>query len=352
MQAGETGKISVKLNTGTHGGRQSKTITVYTNAPGEAATVALKIQGEVWVAVEVQPPNASFGRLTSTSAKDETLVQKVTVINNVEQPLELTDIHSSNPVFKAEASALEPGKKYEVRIMVASALQAGNNASMIEMATGIKEMPKVSVSVNAYVAPDVEVMPASLMLPAEIPTATNRQLFVKNNGKEPLQLSGTESSNPDLKVTVEETQAGMTYKLVVDVPAGYQPPATGDKISIKTNNPGVPLLTVPVTQMKPTLAGAQPTARATTSGPAQAMPGTGSRTFSVQPGAAKPGTPGQPAIAQPASGAQPAPSSHVPPGAQTPPPGGPAPAEVKPAAGAQPAAGMQTNPGTGTKTGG
>ena len=356
VQPGESGKIPVKINLGTHGGRQTKIITVYTNAPGEGAMIKLGIAGDVWVALEVQPPSASFGRMTSDKAEDATQTQKLTITNNVEASAELTNVRSTNPAFKAETSVIEPGKKFELLVTMVPPLKPGNNAGTIEISTGVKDMPTLSVPVSAVVAPEVEVMPSSLSLPADISTALNRQLFVRNNSKTPVQLSGLEASNPDLKVALNETQPGMTYQLVVDVPAGYKPPPTGDKITIKTNNPTVPLLTVPVTQLKaPTTPPAAQPAAAGAPGQGQIRatltPTAGGSKIqgTPVPGAAPAGA-GTPAGRQPPAGAKapggaPAPagtqppSTPKPPNIAQPPAGAQAPAEAKPAAGAQPAAG-------------
>ena len=251
VQPGESGKIPVKLSVGTHGGKMAKNISVYTNVPGEGAMLKLTLQGEVWLPVEVQPATVTFGRLTSEAASDPALVQKVTITSNTEEPVELTNVRSTNPLYRPEIKVIEPGKKFELLVSLASPPKSGNNAGTIEISTGIKESPTLSVPVNAFVAPDIEVMPATLALPAEIPTATTRQLFVKNNVKAPIELSALESSNPNMKVTLDETQKGATYKLTVEVPAGHQVPAAGDKITFKTNNPTIPLITVLVSQARP-----------------------------------------------------------------------------------------------------
>jgi hypothetical protein len=281
VQPGESGKIPVKLSLGTHGGKQMKNITVYTNIPGEGGSVKLSLQGEVWLPVDVQPTTVTFGRLTSESASDPAQIQKVAITSNEEQSVELTNIRSTNPVYRAELTVIEAGKKFELRVALASPPKPGNNAGTIEITTGLKELPTLSVPVNAFVAPDVEVMPATLALPVEMTTATTRQLFVKNNAKAPMELSGLESSNPKMKVTLDETQPGMAYKLTVQVPAGHQVPEVGDKITFKTNNPTVPLVTVPVTQLK------TPTTAPAPGRPSPVVPGA-TPAQPVAPGAAAP----------------------------------------------------------------
>jgi hypothetical protein len=355
VQPGESGKVPVKLSLGTHGGKQIKNITVFTNIPGEGGTMKLSLQGEVWLPVEVQPATVTFGRLTSESASDPAQVQKVTITSNVEQPVELANIRSSNPVYRAETTVIEPGKKFELRVSLASPPKSGNNAGTIEMSTGLKESPTLSVPVNAFVAPDVEVMPATLALPVEIPTVTTRQLFVKNNAKTPMELSGLESSNPVMKVTLDETQPGTTYKLTVEVPAGHQVPATGDKITFKTNNPTIPLVTVPVTQLKsPTTAPAprqpsavpagatlaKPAAPGAPAPPPKVIPGK-LQTPTTMPatatkgaaGAKAPGSVQQPAAPQTPAGAKPPAAPPPAPTGGKASPAPPAPAGVQPGAG-------------------
>ena len=249
MQPGESGKIPVKMGTGHYSGHLSKSITVSTNVPGAGGTIALKLEGDVWQAVEVRPPSASFGRLTADAAKDPGRVQKLTIVNNLEGDASLTDVRCTNPAFRVETAVVEPGKQFELTVAFASSPGVGSVAGSIEMSTGIKESPTLSVPVNAYITPDVEVMPPNLSLPKDLPTASTRQLYVQNNATTPVKLSGVESSNPDLKLTVEEMTPGMKYKVNVDVPAGYTAPPGGDRITFKTDNASMPQVVVPVTQM-------------------------------------------------------------------------------------------------------
>jgi len=271
VQPKETGKIPTTLSVGMHGGRINKAITVYTNAPGDGATVKLSLQGEVWSPVEVEPPSATFGRLTPEEAKDPTRAQKVSITNQLaERPLELKDIHSSSPAFKAELAVIEPGQKFELRVSVASTLKPGSNSGTINLTTGLKDMPSLSIPVNVFVAPDIEITPTSLALSAGIPTDVKRQFSIKNNTEGPIQLSGVEVSNPSLKTTLDEMLAGRTYRLSVEVPAGFKLSPGGDKITIKTNSSRVPVLTVPIVQLPntPAAAPAAATSQRSTSGPA------------------------------------------------------------------------------------
>jgi hypothetical protein len=246
------------MSSGRYGGHVAKTISVVTNVPGGNNTLSLKIEGDIWQAVEVKPPTVSFGRLTMDAAKDPGRVQKVTVTNNMTDEAKFEVVRSSSPIFQVESKVLEPGKQLELSVAFASPPQVGSVAGTIELSTGVKDMPTLSVPVSAYITPDVEVMPPNLALPQELPIGTSRQLFIQNNAATPIKVSDVQSSNPGLRVTLEEVQPGKKYKLNVDVPAGYKAPAGGDKISFKTDSTTTPQLTVMVTNLAATAAAAKP----------------------------------------------------------------------------------------------
>jgi hypothetical protein len=250
VQPGESGKVPVKMASGHFSGHLAKSITVMTNAPGTGATLSLKIEGDVWQAVEVKPPSASFGRLTSDGANDPARVLKLEITNNLPDDAQLSDIRTSNPAFRVESAVVEPGKRFELTVGFASAPKVGSVAGTIELATGIKDMPTLSVPVNAYITPDVEVMPPNLSLPMDLMAASSRQLYVQNNSATPIKVSDVVASNSDIKIALEEMQPGMKYKLNVDLPAGYKAPPGGDSITFKTSSPNSPQVTVVVTQMK------------------------------------------------------------------------------------------------------
>ena len=227
----------------------SKAVTVYTNAPAPQATVTLTMQGDVWEAVAAEPRMVNFGRLTAEAARAEGLTQKVTITNNMEARAELTGIRSTSPLFRAEAKTLEPDKKFELVVTVVAPLKSGSNSGTIEVVTGVPEAPKLSIPISAFVVPEIEVSPTSVVLPANRSASMTRQVSVRNNTKTPLKINDLTVSNPGLKVTLRETQAGMLYTITLEAPAGSQVSA-GDKITFGTDCPTVPNVVVPVSEMR------------------------------------------------------------------------------------------------------
>jgi len=272
------------MSTKGRGGRMSKSVTVYTNAPAPQATVTLTIQGELWEAVAFEPRMVNFGRLTAEAARAEGLAQKVTITNNIEARAELTDVRSTSPLFHAEAKTLDPGKKFELVVTVVAPLKSGSNNGAIELVTGVSEAPKLSIPISAFVVPDVEVLPASVVFPANRTASMTRQVTVRNNTKTPLKISNLAVSNPALKATLQETQPGMLYSITLEAPA-ESPVSAGDKITFSTDCPTVPSVVVPVSEMRvPAAPPGQP-------GPATSKP---AARPAVQPATVQPDVKGEP----------------------------------------------------------
>src|SRR5205809_7047430 len=111
---GESGKIPIKVGTAHYTGPVTKTVTVLTNAPGAGANISLQVKGELWQVVQVTPNAVSFGRLTAEDADKVLPVQKLVIDVNTDVKATITDIKSSNPQFAAEATVIEPCKRFDL----------------------------------------------------------------------------------------------------------------------------------------------------------------------------------------------------------------------------------------------
>ncbi len=247
IQAGQTGKIPIKMSTGHAGGPVNKTVLVNTNVTGEGSNITLQIKGEVWQPLQTTPSSASFGRLTAESMKSTTLERKLTIVNNTESKAALSDIKSSTPSFKASVKELESGKKFELTVAVVAPLSSGVVSGTIDLATGVSDMPRLQIPVSAYVTADVEVTPNQLTLATNRPGVMQRQFFIRNNSSKSLKVADLKSSSDKLKVSILETQpVGMAYRISLDIPADYQIPTDGDTITFKTDNSNMQSVSIPI----------------------------------------------------------------------------------------------------------
>lgn len=171
----------------------------------------------------------------------------MTIVNNVEGELNLSNVTSSSPNFKAEIAPLESGKKYELTVSLIPPVKSGNNSGKISMDTGLTDVPKLEVTAYAFVTAPVDVTPANLALPRSRTTDLQRQFYIRSNINQPIKISELKSTSPALQLTLKDIKQGQTYRLSVDIPITYKPPPGGDKITFKTDNPSVPLITIPIT---------------------------------------------------------------------------------------------------------
>ncbi len=251
VQPGATGRIPLTVSTRNRNGKLTKTATVYTNIPGKDSVVRLTIKGEVWMPVAATPLSASFGRITMQAAKQQSLKRKITIVNNMDEPANITNVRSTNPVFKADVRTIEPGRKFELTVTLASTPRRGGNSGRIEMATGVKAQPKLSVTASVYVMGDVDVYPNRLLLFGNRARQQQRLITVRNNTEQPLKISELKCTNPKLKVQLKEIIPGRQYRVNVTIPADCKLSPGGDRITFKTDCPSVPEVTIPVAEYKP-----------------------------------------------------------------------------------------------------
>jgi hypothetical protein len=268
VQPGQSGKIPLKITTGHVTGPISKSVTVITNIPGASSTLSIQMKGELWQVIQATPNSALFGNVSSQQTKDGTVVRKLTIVNNGDSATKLGELKSNNPAFTPDIKELEPGKKWELTVGLGVPLPTGVQSGMIELQTGITELPKLQIACSAYLVADVDVVPNKMMIPAARSVVLQRDFYVRNNATKPLKVYDVSSSSPQMKVGMQETQTGMSYRITMEVPADYKPTKEGDKITFKTDNPNYPMMTIPITEQASPPNSAVLSRGPTTTGPA------------------------------------------------------------------------------------
>lgn len=200
--------------------------------------------------MQATPTSAAFGRITTADA-DKGVERKITIVNNADEPLKLSEPKSSNPKFKATIAPIEDGKKFELTVTVVPPLVNGNNTGNIEVETGVKELPKLTVPVYAFITASVDVTPTSLNLPPSRTAPLTRQFYVRSNVDKPIKITNLACTNPEIKLDLADVKDAKTFRLTVNVPADYKPAPAGDKITFNTDDPGVPLVTLPISEIAP-----------------------------------------------------------------------------------------------------
>ncbi|MFH1417534.1 MAG: DUF1573 domain-containing protein [Planctomycetota bacterium] len=250
VQPGDAGAIPVTFRTKKLEGQVSKKITVFTNVPTQDR-LTLEIGGFVWLPLQATPKRATFGILKIEQAV-EGVLRKLTLQSNVESPVNITGVHSTNPVFSPEIKVLDPGRQFELTISLKGQVPPGSHRGRIEFSTGLEERPTVEIHVDAYIQADVDVMPAKISLSPGRKRDMTRRLIVRNGTETPLEVTQVTTTDPVLTTSLEETNRGTQYLVTLTIPKDYIPPPDGDAIVIDTNSTTMPRVTVPVELRSPT----------------------------------------------------------------------------------------------------
>src|ERR1043166_4086358 len=113
-------------------------------------------------------------------------------------------------------------------------------------------MPKIEIPASVYLAAEVEVFPARLPLPGNRSSDMERRFAITNNSKNPILLMEPKSSNPAIKLSIEEVRPGFAFNLKAAIPnsKNYKISPSGDVISVKTDSKKTPLVSVIITEAK------------------------------------------------------------------------------------------------------
>ena len=263
VEPGKTGSIPLQFNSANFGGTVAKQATVTCNDLSQT-NVVLQIKGTVWKPIDVTPTMAVFN-LSSEAQTNDTKV--VRIVSHLDQPLTLSDLQCTNSSFKAELKTIKEGTEFELQITAIPPFNSASIIAPVTIKTSSTNMPVINVSAYAIVQQPVTVAPSQIILPpGPFTNVVQRVITVRNTGTNSLVLSDANVNVPGAQVHVQETQPGRSFSLSVDFPAGFEVKAGQQvAVSVKSDHPKFPLITVPVFQPKraPTAAAVQGVSPAT-----------------------------------------------------------------------------------------
>jgi hypothetical protein len=163
----------------------------------------------------------------------------------------LSDPTSGNNLFKAELKTIKPGREFEVSVSAVPPLSPGNNTGTISVKTSLTNSPVIMITAIAMMHPAVEVSPQQITLPPQLSLWTTNLVTLTDQSSKPLALSDPEASDKRISVALKETKPGSVFQLAAVFPPGYVvAPGQQTQVSVKSNNPQQPVITVPIRQMQ------------------------------------------------------------------------------------------------------
>ena len=244
LKPGETGTIPIQMETGQFNGAVAKTITVSSNDPVHPQTV-LEIKASVWTPVQISSPVLIFPAITDPT---QVYSRAVTIRNQVEGSLQISDVRSDKPEFKPELKETVPGKEFELMVTTVPPLPNGTQTARITMKSSNPKMPDLAVQAVATVLPPVQVAPTEIMLPnAKLEAAEKRYVVLLNHRGADLQVSDLKTNVEGAEITTTMTPDKRQITVTLTFPAGFQADPAGRRfVSGKTNHPELPTFEVPI----------------------------------------------------------------------------------------------------------
>jgi Protein of unknown function (DUF1573) len=254
---GESKSIAVSFNTKANDGRYRQQVVAATNDPLHPEVI-LVVEGSVHPALSTIPAESSMSFQTANS--EEPSLRRFAFYSADRPDLKLVRLATTNPaLLSAEArpmtaeectkSKIEKGYAIEVTLKPTSALGEFNEEIVIETDHPMK--PEMRVAVKGKISGPISALPERVSV---------RNASSKSGGSEELTLwaRGRTSVNfivdkkpPGFDVTIEPLPQiaglkGSKYKMTVKLNPGLESGRRTDEIVLKTDDPKVSELRLPV----------------------------------------------------------------------------------------------------------
>jgi hypothetical protein len=246
IEAGQTGDIPVQFDNSRYSGNVGKTIDVFSNAKNQPRAT-LSLRGSVKKPIDITPQSAVIN-----VQSDSTNTASVTVrlVNQTDSAVTISDPTSSNKAFTSELKTVKPGQEYELLVTVQPPFAGANNSAAISLKTSLASVPSLSITAIAAVQQAVQVLPAQITLGPPASRWTTNRIFIRGNASAALVLEDPQSSDSRLQLQIVPLGTHNMFNLVVSVPPDFEMPrGQRAQVTVKSNHPRYPLLTIPITQL-------------------------------------------------------------------------------------------------------
>lgn len=255
---GKTGRVTVRVDTAAFAGPISKSVTLATNDPA-AGDARLTVNAVIKPYVEAYP--AGFVRFNMLQRDTQT--QSVTLYSEDAEPFAIKSATAPVPWIKMTTRKLGASEavagvgragqaQYRVEVTIdGRAAKIGPIAEKIRIVTSSKQQPEYLLSVSGVIRPDYRVEPTAIGFGevAAADAAAARTITLRSNDlKAPEGFAVTRAASDvaglsaSIKPTANRGEFAVTVQVGRAMPAG----AFSGNVTITTNDPVKPVVTVPV----------------------------------------------------------------------------------------------------------
>ena len=212
----------------------------------------IKIQAHPVEGIDYDPLPAVFVVAPRGTVKESS----IEIINRKPERLEIAGLENPSKRFAARIDAIESGQRYRLTVTLKGEGPAGKQSDTVLLKTNLKTAPVLRIPVNTYVREKVYAFPDSVFLGrygiSEIrgnPQAARNMaqiLMVYRTGTAGFEIKVT--SDLPLKIESARGPKGDQWETWIwPDPDRIEPGEIKGTISVETNDPDIPKLSVPIT---------------------------------------------------------------------------------------------------------
>ena len=248
----QTGVIPIEVHVLANG-PINKTVTVTSNDKNRP-NATLQIRGTIWTPIElsIPQPTVIFNLKADAPAIS---TQVIKIFNREDPPLTLSAPESSSQFFSAVLRTNDPGREFELTISAAKPSSPPTNGGNVQMLPGVitmqtssPRMKVLSITTQETIESEILVFPTQLQMPnSPLTQPLTNFITVRGNTGAPLTLSNPAVNVPGVDVSVKTLTTNKQFSLFVAFPAGFVvPPGQSVVVTVESDNPHFPVISVPV----------------------------------------------------------------------------------------------------------
>jgi copper(I)-binding protein len=254
---GKSGQIPIQFNSAGYSAPVLKQVTVTCNVSNQPM-VSLQLKGTIFKQVDILPAFVTINVPADASSGGAT----VTITNNSDEALQLWEPASNNKALGVTLVTNVPGKGFQLLLRTSDPMVVGSSSAQISVKSSFTNMPVINVPAYVNVQPAIVSIPAHMSVqPAPLPGYVTNSITIQNNSQtNVLTLTEPTINYPGAEARVDELEPGRKFTLFVTFPPTFEiTPGTTVEVTLKSNNPKMPVVKVPVSQIpRPVRAAAAP----------------------------------------------------------------------------------------------
>jgi hypothetical protein len=160
-------------------------------------------------------------------------------------PLKPKIMSTTNPLLSAELRETQSGESYDLVVTAKPPWPNGPLRATVQIETGVEQVPMESVTVTASILPRLRAVPSRLLIRPG--GASGPRLAARLSWDSDQPGNAIEAKVTDPKLTVHLEKEKDRQVVVLDIPNDYKlEPGKGVLVTVKTDDPIVPVLQIPV----------------------------------------------------------------------------------------------------------